>query len=140
MALQTHLLDIKHYLHEDINTRVYQTVDPNSPLHNNDVVHCHTLVATVRHYNHEYVRGIMTVYFSLTVNPEGVTYASAVHNFYRLKVQKNSYCMLKLNGRSWCRSIKVLKDEDGVERATETLRMCYAFRVDGKPILPALSK
>lgn len=35
------------------------------------------------------------------------------------------------------RTVKILEDEDDIERAADSLRMRYMFRVDGKPISPA---
>lgn len=51
------------------------------------------------------------VYFSSTINPEGATYAIALRNVNGMKLLKDSYSTIMLDGHHRCRSVNLLKDE-----------------------------
>lgn len=85
-----------------------QIADPNNPLRDVDAAHCHVLADSLCNYNSDYVRGIITMYLTSTVKPEGATYAIAVHTVASIKVSKDGYCMVMLDGHHWRHSVKDL--------------------------------
>lgn len=74
------LLNLDHYLHEEIYARVDHVEHQNNPPLDIDEPHCHVTVALFRNYSYDHGHGIMPVYFSSTVNPDGSKYATAVHS------------------------------------------------------------
>lgn len=64
---------------------------------------------------------------------------NAMQNVNGMKLPKDGYCTVMLNWHLQCSSVTLLRDEEGVERASDLLRMRCASLVDNKPILPAQS-
>lgn len=76
-----------------------QIVDSNNTLRNIYESNCSALEKSLQNYSWDFMRGLMTVYFSSTVNPESATYATAVHNVNEMKFLKDSYCIVMFDGR-----------------------------------------
>lgn len=70
------------------------------------------------------------------MDPEGVTYATGVHNFDFMKLLKDGDFVVMLNGFHRPRSFEILGDKYGMERAAEPLLMSYN-QVHGDLTLPA---
>lgn len=92
-----------------------------------------------RNYGHAYVRGIMTVYFSSTVNPEDAIYATTLYTVDSIKALNDSYQVLMLKGRHRHRFVKIIQNDDGLEYASIPLHMRYVFCVDDRAISRAQS-
>lgn len=76
------------------------------------------------------------MYAFSTVNPEGATYATTVHNANGINALKDSYCMIIRDGPHWHRSVETRRDEYTVQLITEPLHICYMFWAYSKPNLP----
>lgn len=120
--------------------RVDQIVDPKTPLLHIDKANCYALAQAFRNNAYDYTCSIITVYVASTINLGGATYATAVRSVYKNKVQKESHCMVTIDGCHRRRTVKMIKNEDAAKRAANTLRMHYAFRVNGKPVRQPLAK
>lgn len=79
----------------------------------------------------------MTMYFRSTINTESATYPTAAHTVDDIKLLRDSYWMVMLDGHHRCHSIEMLQKKDGVECFAEPLHMHYGFRVGGKATSPA---
>lgn len=79
----------------------------------------------------------MNVYFLFAVTLEGVTNDTAAHTVDGVKVLKDGYSIATLDRCYWRHSVKMQRNDDGVERISTTVRIRYAFCVDGKAIFPA---
>lgn len=54
------------------------------------------------------------VYFFSTVNPEDEPYATALHNVEEMKVLKDGYCMVIVNGHHQRHSVEMLRKGKGM--------------------------
>lgn len=57
----------------------------------------------------------MTEHFSITVSPNGATYATTVHNVNGMKILKHNYCMFMIDGHHRRRSVEMSRLKDGVK-------------------------
>lgn len=80
-AVQVLSLSVDYYLHEEIHMRVHPVVNRNRLLCDIDDTHFSELTESFRYFNYDYSSGIMTWYFSFTVNNKGASYATSVPNF-----------------------------------------------------------
>lgn len=60
-----------------------------------------------------------------------------MHSFNILRLLKDGYYIVKLDGCHWRRSFKMPIDKHGLERPVEPLFIRHAFRSDVKHILTA---
>lgn len=72
-VVQVNPLNLDHYVHDEFYATVGQTLNPNDVLCDINDANFHALAYSFHNYNFEYVHCMMTVYFSSTDNPEGVT-------------------------------------------------------------------
>lgn len=79
-AVQINHLNLDWYPHEEIYNRLDKIADQSTSPHDDDVVHCGVLAGSYSRSNYDHARGMMSVYFCSTVNPDGVAYLTAVHN------------------------------------------------------------
>lgn len=114
-----------------------QILVPNNPLCEFDEADCRVLPWSFHNYNYDNAPDMIMVYFSSTLNIEGATYVTAVHNACRMKQLEKGCYMVRLDDRHQRRSVEMLKVEDGVKWVAEPLRTSYAFRADGKLISSA---
>lgn len=82
-------------------------MDPNNSLRDIDRTAYRALVELYHNYNHDFVCGIKTAYFSPAVNPEVATNATAMDTVDCMKVLKIYYCMVMLYGYQRRRSVKI---------------------------------
>lgn len=75
----------------------------------------------------------MTLYLSSTVNLEDGTYTKEMQAVDGIKLLKDGYCMVMLNGRLRRRYFQMLQNNE-MQWPSVPLRLCYAFYVDGKVI------
>lgn len=82
---------------------------------------------------------MMTLYLFSSVNPDGATATNltAVHNVAGMKVPKDRFFMVVLNGCHRQSSVKILREGDGMKWAAQPLRMLCALKIGGKPISSA---
>lgn len=113
-ASQVHHLSLDHYLPDKSNARVDQTVDSSSSLRTTDEAYCRAPAESSLNYNYKYAYDMTMVYVSSTVNTEGATYTTAMHNIDGRKLLKDDYCLVRVDGSSLCRSFKMMGYEDGV--------------------------
>lgn len=64
-------------------------VGPDNPLYNNHGAHYQALPELVLNFKYDYRGGMRTVNFFSGPNPEGTTYATAVHNIHGKKLLKD---------------------------------------------------
>lgn len=107
---------------------------PINALRDIDEANCGALLESCRYYIQEYARDRMTVYFSLTVNSEGTTYATALDFVHGKKSLKHGYHLVMLQGCHQRRSLEILIDENSVEWAADLLHVCHASWNDTKPV------
>lgn len=81
-------LKLDHYLEEEMYTRMNLIMDRNKLLHDINEADSSTLAELLLNYNYNHAHGMITVYSSSPVNPEGVIYATAEHNIDGIKLQK----------------------------------------------------
>lgn len=79
----------------------------------------------------------MTAYFSSVANPDGATYATAMHNVDGRRFLKDSLYTVRVDSRHQYRAVQMFRDKGSLERASEPLGKRYALRVDDKPIPPS---
>lgn len=108
--------------------------DPNNPLRHIDEANWHTLARLFCRYRYDYACGVIKVYFLFTIDPEGATYATAMHFFGSMNVLIDGYRIVMLDGRHRRRSVKILCNGDGIEWALAPLCLRNAFHVDGKDV------
>lgn len=84
-----------------------------APLREIDEIHCHDLAKSFHSYKCDYSCGMITVYFSSTINAKGAAYSTAVQHVDRMKLPKDSCRTEKLYGRQGCRSVKLLRGKEG---------------------------
>lgn len=130
-------LNTDYYLQEEIYGIVDQKADQSKPLRDIDEAYCGTLARSFCSYNLDHARGMKAVYFSSTVNPEGSTYVTAVHNVDARKVLKYGYYLVILDNHHRRRSFKSVRDRDAAEYAAKPLRMRFACQADGKSFMLA---
>lgn len=70
--------------------RVYQIVDPNNLLRDIREAQCRVLAKPLGNGRYDYARGIMTVHYFTTFNPEGTIYAAAMHEIRRHEVAERA--------------------------------------------------
>lgn len=92
-----------------------QILDANNPFHNIDEAYCRAQNESVGSYNYNYARGLLTVYLSSTVNPEGGVCVSAVHTVDGMMLLKVGYFLVMSDGHNIRRLVKMLQDENVVE-------------------------
>lgn len=114
-GVQVHPLHLDHYLYEKICARTDQIVDLDSRLCDIDGSHCCVLGELFRNYNYKYTRTMKTVYAFSAINQEGTSYRITVQNVGIMRLQKDGYCMLMLDGRHLHRSTEISRYENGVE-------------------------
>lgn len=129
-AMKEHPLGPAHDHHEKIYTRLDWIVDPNNPLRDINESHCRALAELFHNYNFYYAHGKMMVYFTSTINMEGVIYATAMQTVDSMKGLNDIFCIVVLDGRHECRIAEMLPKEDRLERALDQTRMGYTFFVD----------
>lgn len=137
-AVQVDSLNFGHCRHEKSYARVNHIADRNSTLRDIGEAHYTVLVESFHNYNYDFVRSMMMVYLSSTVNLDGSTDATAVQSFDGRRLPKIRYCMFILDGRYRCCSVELLRDNNGMQYATEPMRMRCALRADRKATLQAL--
>lgn len=64
---------------------------------------------------------MITVYISTIINPGSVTYATAVHTVDGVKILKDDYCIVLLDGPLLPRSSEMLRDKNGLQLSVEPL-------------------
>lgn len=114
-VFQVHPLSVDTLTAKKIHTRVSQIVYTNNPLHEIDSSRCCTMAESFRNYKYDFVRGMMKVYFSNTVNLNGVTCTTAVHNVNGMKLLMDGYCTIMLNWLHHCCSVKISRSKRGVQ-------------------------
>lgn len=90
-------------------------VDPNSFLRAIDEAHYHGQAELFCNYYYDYAYGIMSVYFSSTVDPVDSQYAIAVYNIDEIWLPEVGYCMVMLKERYYHRAVEVSKERNRVE-------------------------
>lgn len=135
-AVQFHHLNRDHYPHDESYAKADQIGNSKYPLRGIEQAHCSKLDKIFRNYNQDYSRGALALFFSSTVNPDRVTYPISVKIFDGMKLLKDCYHMVMLDGRQRCPSVEILRRQDGVEWAMDVLHMCNATPVDGQ-LIPA---
>lgn len=91
-----------------------QILDLNNPRRNIGEAHSHALADSFRNYKYHYVHGVMTVYFSSAVIPDGVLCASAVHTIHGRKLLKDGICMVMPDKRHCRRALTMVTHKDSV--------------------------
>lgn len=91
------------------------SIGRNRALREIDRPHCRPLARSLLISHHGYARQRMTLYISFTVNSKGAICAMAVHYVGGMKLLKEGYGRVILNGHNRYRSVKMLNDEDGAE-------------------------
>lgn len=109
------------YTRKDLNA------NRNKPLHDVDEEYCSTLAVDFCNVTYHYVRGLMTFYFSSTVNSDCAVYATAVQNVRGMKFLIDDYCEIMSDCCYRPRSVELLKDENGVKYTADTLYVRYVF-------------
>lgn len=71
----------------------------------------------------------MTVCFYSIVTPEGLTYPTAVQNVDDVKLLKDGYFTVMLDGCYRSSYVDIFWDEDDVDWVAEPLRMCYVLQI-----------
>lgn len=107
-AVLVHPLSLYSYLQEEIHAKVDHFVRPKNPLRDIGELHGHQLAISLSIYKKDSELGTMTLFFTPTVSPEGVTYGSVVQNIHITKLIEDGFCMLILYGRHVSRSVGVL--------------------------------
>lgn len=136
-AVQIQHLNPDYYLHEQLHARRNQIAESISCLRNNDEAHFHALAESFRSDSQVYASGMMTLSPSSAISLKGSAYATVVYNDGSMKLPKDDYCMVMINGRHWTLFVKLLRFEEGLEWTVETLRLYNAFPVEGKLIFSA---
>lgn len=114
-----------------------QLVSPKNPQCDIHKTHHCTTEESFHNYKYYYECGMMILYIFSAVKPEGVTYASAVHNIHGRWLLNDGYCMFMLDRRDLRHFIKTLRDEHVIGWAAYSMSMHFAFLVDGSAISPA---
>lgn len=99
--------------------------------------HCRALAMKFRNDNYDYAHSAKAVYSSFTVSREGVTHATDMHNVYGIKLRKDGYCMVMLDGCLRRRYVEMLEVDDGVEYDAEPLGIRHDSHLYSNPISPA---
>lgn len=89
-------------------------VDLNNSLRDIHEGHWWALADSCRSYILDYARGMSTLYFSSTVNPEDVMYTT-VENASSTRYLEDRYSMTMIHGRHRCRPVKLLRGKDSAE-------------------------
>lgn len=129
MAFQVHPLNPDIYSRDRIYAMLDQIVDPMSPKRYIDEAHCRALADFFCNYEYRYARSMKKMYFSLSISPEGSTYASALHNTHWKKLVADGYCIFMLDHRHQRRSVEMLRDDDTVGWSANPLRVYYTFQL-----------
>lgn len=72
--------------------------DLNKLQSNINKAHCSSLTEHFCNYNYVNARGMMTVYIFSTINPKVATYTTAVRNVYSMKLLKDGFRTVMING------------------------------------------
>lgn len=89
-------------------------MDPYSHLRDLSDAHCHVLANSFRKCRYDFACGVITVYFSSTVNLAAATYATTVLNIDGIKLLNDGYYVVMLDGRHRFRSVEMLRYEDNL--------------------------
>lgn len=90
-CVRAHLFNLDHSLHREIYATIDQIGHPNNPLCD---IEGHTAARrskSSRTHNYDSTHNLMTVYVSSTVNAEGATCVTAIHNVDDMKMLKEDY-------------------------------------------------
>lgn len=125
-SVQVHPLNLDQCHREKVYARVDQIFDPNNLLQNIEEAHCRALAEFFYNYDYDGVGNKLTVYFLSIANPEGFTYATAVHIRWREDVER---LLMHANARllSSALILKFSQNENGLEWALVPVSMCYFF-------------
>lgn len=112
-------------------------MDSNNSLHDIDEVHYRAPKLWFSSYNYDYERGMITFYFSSTVDPVGATYTTAVHSIEDMEWLNDGYFVVILVGRHRCCSTKFERTNEAWIGLQNHCTCPTLFWIDGKPISPA---
>lgn len=125
-------LNLYCYLHEEIYVSADEIANPNSAQREIDEAHYRTLAESSLSNNYDFTRFITTLLLLSTIYPEFTTYGTAAHNLNRIKLLKDSYYIVMLDGHCWRRFVEVWKDGNGIEWAANPMSISYELCVDEK--------
>lgn len=98
-------------------------MDREKSFRNFDESHHRVLAVLFHKSKYDWVHGIVTAFFSPAFNRVGTTHAGSLHNMYGKKLLKDGYCKVMLDERHRLRSVKLLRDDNGVSWAPDPLQM-----------------
>lgn len=104
-----HLFNLDHYMHEKIYVNLYKDVEPSSTLRGIVAAHCNVLVESLLNVRYAYVSNLMTIHFSMTTNPESITYATAVRNIDDMKLQRDLICTVMFDRHHQRRFVELVR-------------------------------